>query len=72
MTDICPKCDIDREVVFKMAMEELGSDNWEYAWKILKNCQACKEAYRENLEWLSNNIPQGVRDGAFKLGYPGI
>ena len=53
--DICEKCGANRNLVFEMAVEEIGSDNFEIAWKILANCKACKEEYR-NLLWLCENI----------------
>lgn len=46
----CPTCGANRDLVFEMAVEEFGSDNYEIAWKIIRNCQACKEAYRLKLK----------------------
>ena len=54
--DICPDCDIDRNVVFRMLQEDCKSDNFQHAIKIIENCPACKES-RKNLEWLCKNIP---------------
>lgn len=44
--ELCPKCKVNRDLVFEMAQEEFGSENFSTAWKILKNCEECRIAYR--------------------------
>ena len=58
MLENCEKCGVDRTVLWGMLIAEVGSDDFEIAWKILANCKACKEAYRANLLWLCENIPE--------------
>lgn len=58
--DLCPECDVDRNVVFGMLQEDCKSDNFQHAIKIIDNCEACKEsqkAKKANLDWLCSNIP---------------
>lgn len=55
--EICKKCGADLDLIFKMVEEGHESDNWEIAWKIIKNCESCERAYKSNMEWLCENIP---------------
>lgn len=57
MTEVCEKCNADREVVFQGMREGYESDNAQYSIKIIKNCEACKKAYIKDLDELCELIP---------------
>jgi len=43
ISELAAKCGIKPK---EMAQEEFGSENFSTAWKILKNCEECRIAYR--------------------------